>query len=424
MFSIKQDRSAYRILSACCILFLLQIKTRNFCFLSFVEGTINLNPTILIDTKNSSSDKSKIVDGSSDDNVIEKSAENSGCDQLEESGENSGCDQLEESGENSGCDQLEESGENSGCDQSEESGENSGFDQLEESGENSGCDQSEESRESSKQYLEPDVDYESNLYKILSVINNSTCNNKFAYARLKVKKVDWDELFEDSKVRCWQLIQLYNISTTNVTDKQYFEVVFKVPLVPPLVGTGVDFTFYNNEPIIINQNEDSGDSGVDFTFYNNEPIIINQNEDSGDSGVDINRVFEKRINKSGITNQNKTLNTSNLSPLTFCGTLPFCDNSANSACINTTIKSCNKCSLVNGILFMLFLVILGLVISIENMLIIAVVYRRHRKKKINKIDIIKMSLAIADLLTGKYNLLKNILLQTYYKRFIKTRNCL
>ena len=326
MFSIKQDRSAHRILSACCILFLLQIKTRNFCFLSFVEGTINLNPTILIDTKNSSSDKSKIVDGSSDDNVIEKSAENSGCYQLEESGENSGCERLEESGENSGWDQSEESGE------------------------------------SSKQYLEPDVDYESNLYKILSVINNSTCNNKFAYARLKVKKVDWDELFKDPKVRCWQLIQLYNTSTTNVTDKQYFEVVFKVPLVPPLVGTGVDFIF---------------------------------------------------INELEINNQNKTLNTSNLSPFTFCGTLPFCDNSANSACINTTIKSCNKCSLVNGILFVLFLVILGLVISIGNMLIIAVVYRRHRKKKINKIDIIKMSLAIADLLTGKYNLLKNILLQTY-----------
>ena len=334
---MKQDRSAYRILSACCILFLLQIKTRNFCFLSFVEGTINLNSTILIETKNSSSDKSKIVDRNSDNNVIDKSGKNSDCDQLEESRKNSGCDQSKKSGENNSSSKIGES------------------------------------EESNKQYLEPDVDNESYLYKILSVINNSTCNNKFSYARLKVKKVDWDELFEDSKVRCWQLIQLYNTSTTNVTDKQYFEVVFKVPLVPPLVGTGVDFIF---------------------------------------------------INELEINNQNKTLNTSNLSPFTFCGTLPFCDNSANSTCINTTIKSCNKCSLVNGILFVLFLVILGLVISIGNMLIIVVVYRRHRKKKINKIDIIKMSLAIADLLTGKYNLLKNILLQTYCKRFIKTRNCL
>ena len=317
---MKQDRSTYWMLSACCILFLLQFKI-NFCFLSFVEGTINLNSTILIDTKNNSSDKPKIVDGSSDDNVIEKSGENSGCDQSEESGENNGSSKIGES------------------------------------------------EESSKQHLEPDLDNESNLYKILSVINNSTCNNKFAHARLKVKKVDWDELFEDSKVRCWQLIQLYNTSTKNVTDEQYFEVVFKVPLVPLsiIVGTGVDFS----------------------------------------------------INEPGITNQNKTLNTSNLSPFTFCGTLPFCDNSANSACINTTIKNCNKCSLVNGILFMLILIILGLVISIGNMLIIAVVYRRHRKKKIDKIDIIKMSLAIADLLTGKYNLLKNLLLQTYYKRFIK-----
>ena len=110
MFSMKQDRSAYRILSACCILFLLQIKIRNFCFLSFVEGTINLNPTILIDTKNSSSDKPKIVGGSSDDNVIEKSGEKSGCDQLKESRKNSGCDQSKESGENNGSSKIGESG--------------------------------------------------------------------------------------------------------------------------------------------------------------------------------------------------------------------------------------------------------------------------------------------------------------------------
>ena len=269
MLLLKQDRSTYRILSACCIFFFLQIKTRNFCFLSFVEGTINLNPTILIDTKNSSSDKSKIVGGSSDDNVIEKSGENSDCDQLEESGENSGCERLEESGESHGSSEIGESKENS---------------------------------------------------KLQSQFNIVTGWNGSNYV-------------------------IYG----------------------PLDGVGLDF-------------------------------ILN---------------LQKPINKQGITNQNKTRFTSYLSQFTFCGTLPFCDNSANSACINTTIKNCNKCSLVNGILFMLFLVIFGLVILIANMLIIAVVYRRHRKKKINKIDIIKMSLAIADLLTGKYNLLKNLLLQTY-----------
>ena len=227
MFSMKQNSSTNRILSVCCILFLLQINTKNFCFLSFVESTINSNVTILIYGKNSSSDISEICGEMNDDNVIENSGE-----------------------------------------------------------------------------------------------------NRFYYPRYG-----------------YVLLQL----------------------------------------------------------------------DAADL------VCLKPTNKPGITNQNQKLNTSFSSPvihntkmLMLCGTLPFCDNSANSACMNTTIKNCNKCNLVKGVLFMLFLIILGVVILIGNMLIIAVVIRCHRKKKIDKIDMMKTSLAVADLLTGKYHLLNK------FKNLLKT----
>ena len=228
MFSMKQDPSTNRILRVCCcILFLLQINTRNFCFLSFVESTINSNATILIDAKNSSSDISEIGGEMNDDNVIENSGE-----------------------------------------------------QI-----------------------------------------------------------------------------LYNF-------------------------------LHPHDEMILN--------AADLAYW-------------------------KPINKPEMTNQNETFNTSFSSPvihnnkmLMLCGTLPFCDNSAKSACMNTTIINCNKCSLIKGVLFMLFLIILGVVILIGNMLIIAVVYRSHRKKKIDKIDMMKTSLAIADLLTGKYHLLNKLLSKTYY----------
>ena len=83
-----------------------------------------------------------------------------------------------------------------------------------------------------------------------------------------------------------------------------------------------------------------------------------------------------------------------------CGTLPFCDNSAKTLCKNITINRCEQCSLVKASSFVFFLVLLGLTIFIGNMLIITVGYLRYRKKKMEKLDILKVSLAFADLLTG------------------------
>ena len=90
--------------------------------------------------------------------------------------------------------------------------------------------------------------------------------------------------------------------------------------------------------------------------------------------------------------------------LTICGSVPFCDYSASLACINASIKIRDQCSLVNGSLFVIGLLVLGLIILLSNILIVTVSYYGHQKKKLSKSDIIKLSLAIADLFTGNKNL--------------------
>ena len=83
-----------------------------------------------------------------------------------------------------------------------------------------------------------------------------------------------------------------------------------------------------------------------------------------------------------------------------CGNVPFCEPRAFVSCKDIPIKSCKECSLVKGSFFLFFLIFLGISIFIGNLLIIAVGYLRYKKRKINKLDILKVSLAIADLLTG------------------------
>ena len=83
-----------------------------------------------------------------------------------------------------------------------------------------------------------------------------------------------------------------------------------------------------------------------------------------------------------------------------CGNVPFCEPRAFVSCKDIPIKSCKQCSLVKGSFFLFLLIFLGISIFLGNLLIIAVGYLRYKKRKINKLDILKVSLAIADLLTG------------------------
>ena len=105
------------------------------------------------------------------------------------------------------------------------------------------------------------------------------------------------------------------------------------------------------------------------------------------------------INETNRSQETKVWpNTS--SSVRLCGNVPFCEPRAFVSCKEIPIKSCKQCSLVKGSFFLFLLIFLGISIFIGNLLIIAVGYLRHKKRKINKLDILKVSLAIADLLTG------------------------
>ena len=113
-----------------------------------------------------------------------------------------------------------------------------------------------------------------------------------------------------------------------------------------------------------------------------------------DSSVFAEELATTPGNMAGLCNNSRKID--------LCGTLPFCDNSAETLCKNITINRCEQCSLVKASFFVFFLVLLGLTIFIGNMLIITVGYLRYRKKKMEKLDILKVSLAFADLLTGTF----------------------
>ena len=88
-----------------------------------------------------------------------------------------------------------------------------------------------------------------------------------------------------------------------------------------------------------------------------------------------------------------------------CGTFPFCDESANRLCYGTPVHSCELCSLANGSVLVSFFVLLALAIIIGNVMIIGVGWIRYQKKTMDKLDIAKTSLAIADTLIGKWTLM-------------------
>ena len=85
-----------------------------------------------------------------------------------------------------------------------------------------------------------------------------------------------------------------------------------------------------------------------------------------------------------------------------CGLPGFCKASAYDSCFNISISNCNECSKPGSIFFILLVVCLGLAILIGNLIILAVGWKRHKSGKASKMDVCRCSLAIADLLTGKY----------------------
>jgi len=84
-----------------------------------------------------------------------------------------------------------------------------------------------------------------------------------------------------------------------------------------------------------------------------------------------------------------------------CGQPGFCSNEVHELCFNTPLYECGLCHNEQAVLFIFFVICLGLAILLGNILIVLVGYRRYKSGQSKKLNIWKISLAIADLLIGK-----------------------
>ena len=154
---------------------------------------------------------------------------------------------------------------------------------------------------------------------------------------------------------------------------------------------------YGNYSDLYSYNENEFDpSYYDDTYYD-DTYYDNPSNSAFHSGYEDN-VF-KNLTING-TNRSQETKVRPNTTVRLCGNVPFCEPRAFVSCKDIPIKSCKQCSLVKGSFFLFLLIFLGISIFIGNLLIIAVGYLRYKKRKIDKLDILKMSLAIADLLTG------------------------
>ena len=192
-----------------------------------------------------------------------------------------------------------------------------------------------------------------NLSKVLSKQADLESGCIVYHFVLEVKESNWEKLLLVAEKYKWELLLFNAISTSNGTDQK---IIARFNFHPPIASYG----------------------DIDLTW--DYPAFVQWKV------PDLPRIYHS----------SKTLR--------ICGSVPFCDYFANFACMNTSIKICDQCSVVNGSLFVIGLLILGLIILLSNILIVTVYYRRHQKKKLSKSDIIKLSLAIADLFTGNKDL--------------------
>ena len=84
-----------------------------------------------------------------------------------------------------------------------------------------------------------------------------------------------------------------------------------------------------------------------------------------------------------------------------CTNPGFCSNAILDDCSHQPLTECERCNLGLASVFIFFVVLLGLAILLGNLIITLVSYQRYKARKMNKFDIFKTSLALADMLTGK-----------------------
>jgi len=79
----------------------------------------------------------------------------------------------------------------------------------------------------------------------------------------------------------------------------------------------------------------------------------------------------------------------------------FCSRETAKECQNTTLFACGACDMRQAILIATVVLLLGIAIIFGNSLIFAVMVQRRKKKKLENMDLHRISLAAADLLTGE-----------------------
>nr|CAB3265840.1 relaxin receptor 2 [Phallusia mammillata] len=108
----------------------------------------------------------------------------------------------------------------------------------------------------------------------------------------------------------------------------------------------------------------------------------------------------------------------------------YCSKSTAQDCLSTELKSCDQCSQPCAAAFLAVIVILAVFVLLANAMVLLVVRNKKRKGKIENMDLHRVSLAIADILTGvqllivpAYNFawvmnsttLDNLVIQTQYR---------
>ena len=86
-----------------------------------------------------------------------------------------------------------------------------------------------------------------------------------------------------------------------------------------------------------------------------------------------------------------------------CGHPSFCSNDVYSYCCKKKLIECEKCSITFGaVIFITAVIFLGLAIVGGNTAILLVNYHRQKlSKAIEKMDLCRSSLALADMMTGR-----------------------
>ena len=115
---------------------------------------------------------------------------------------------------------------------------------------------------------------------------------------------------------------------------------------------------------------------------------------------------------TSVSNNNVTLISTEI-----CGQPGFCTNDIYANCPNTILSECQECDNGLAAVFMFFIICLGIAILLGNLLIILVGYRKHKENKKDKINVCKISLALADMNAGKLNI------STYKLKNKHEQNC-